>query len=144
MLRYKNERLQNYFDGQLRDAKNFYLLQLKNAREFSEKIEPIVSLLPDDIGWFCSSDKIYIQLPEGGKAEFSKAVTEFESLLGEQPDIRVEAGEFMADFKEHFIHVYLRNPNDCKLIETEEVKTIKVLKPHPECVAALKELEQAG
>lgn len=96
--------------------------------------------------WFAGDDKIYVTVPapqgERNKAAFSTAVKRIASILGESPDIRVEPKEYMAEFKDSRVHVYLNGAEDCKLIELTETKTVTVLKPHPACKAALTELEQ--
>lgn len=93
--------------------------------------------------------KIYCCIPSefGGatttrdKKTFSQFVSRIAHALDESPDIDVKQGEYMADFPVNGVHFYTVSPVDCKLVEHKETKEVVTLKPHPSCLAALKELE---
>lgn len=101
-------------------------------------------------GWDNSVSKIYCGIPEsfGGaptrrdKATFSSFVSRIAQEFNEAPDISVETGQYMADFKENKIHFYTVQPVDCKVVEHKETKEVVSLRPHPACIEALKSLEQ--
>lgn len=103
----------------------------------------VANLAHLNLSWW-GSDLVYIPLSGETKAEFSDWIRKIASALNEAPDIRLGEGhsEYMADFKDSRVHVYMRDPKDCQLIEVEEVITRKVLRPHPRCKAALAELEE--
>jgi hypothetical protein len=89
------------------------------------------------------SDWIFVtvNVPVRNKANFSALVKRVATALGEQPDIEVAPKRYVADFKQSKVYFTMWDAEDCQLIETEETVTRKVMRPHPMCLAALKELE---
>jgi hypothetical protein len=114
---------------------------IKNEREKLAKLEASFLLIEPVFPDCFFGEKIYCRIDGGTKADFSSAVERVAAIIGESPDISVNPGEYCADFVEHKVQVFLKGPNDCKLIEVEEVVTKTVKKPHPECLAALRVLE---
>jgi hypothetical protein len=113
------------------DTKLVYARLLKSAR--------LLANLPE-LDWFVAQ-KIYVKVQGGStKKEFSELVSAVALALGEAPNVAVDPGQYVAEFPESLVQVYVWNPTDCKLIEVEEVR--KVMKPHPGCLAALQSLEQ--
>lgn len=124
--------------------RSFVSRQMKTARENALKLNAAVQKLEAaEIPWWATDDKIYVTVTgDKTKAAFSEVVKKCATVLGEAPDISIEPREYMADFKENLVHVYLPGAQDCMLIEVTETKTVTVMKPHPSCKAALEELEQ--
>lgn len=95
--------------------------------------------------WF-GTEMLYFRVSGTTKAEFSAQVEKIALALGEPPSIQVDHGmlsrsEYIANFEESRVHVFLLEPTDCQFIEEEITQVRKVLKPHPSCVQALRVLE---
>jgi hypothetical protein len=98
-------------------------------------------------------DMVFLSIPTGTKKEFSEVVRKLTKIFDENPDTDVSSyGEgsissYRAAFGQAKVYVSMYNPKDCKFIEVDiekeirVVQTVKGLVPHPACKAALKELE---
>ena len=112
----------------------------KRHREQLAKLELIINEIEVSApSWFFSSPKLYVPVNGRDKAAFASTVRAIAALVNEAPNISVLDSQYCADFETANIHVYVMGASDCKLIEVEEVRTVR--KPHPECLAALKPLE---
>lgn len=137
-------KLRNAYAGRLKDARDRARkerLEAKSVfdlRATAEKLE--AAGIAYDIG---SQIYIWLSLSDGprNKAHFSKVVKQIGKVVEEQPDISVYPQSYSATFKDSKIYVSMWDAEDCQIIETEETVTRKVMKPHPRCLAALKELE---
>lgn len=93
------------------------------------------------VNWFISG-KLFLKVSGSTKTDFSAAVKAVSDALGSPPDISVQPSEYIAEFEGGKVHVYLSGAQDCRLIEEEVTVTKKVVRPHPECKAALSALEE--
>lgn len=139
--RYENQKLQDAYDDATKRWKRYFRQETKATRELLDKFAGTIPLIEPLFPDFFVGGKIFCRVTGGTKADFTAAVEKVAAVLGEPPTISVDPGEYCADFETHKVHVYLSHPSDCKLIETEVVEKKTVLKPHPECLAALRVLE---
>lgn len=139
--RYECPKLQSSYEEQVRTWRRLFRQQVRRHRAELDRITETAKLIEPLFPDFFVGSKIYCRVAGASKADFSRAVEHVAQLLGEPPTISVNPGEYCADFEQHSVHVFLRDAEDCKLIQVEEVVTKLVSKPHPECLAALKTLE---
>ena len=116
----------------------------------------------DDFEWEpCGYSGLTLTLQDIEREEFRTTVTKVAAVLG-PPEIETGKASYVDRFQvtatwkgvldgEHgkLNVTIVAQPKDCKLAEVEEVlpampeRTVKVLKPHPECVEAIRQLEEA-
>jgi hypothetical protein len=138
----QHEKLREMLTKEIKEWKTFAANQIKEKRKQFLEMEPFVIKM-DGTGfdYFIGSKMIYVSVDGESKAEFSATVRRLALLLGEPPDISVNPDEYVAQFKQSRVHAYMRGATDCKLIDVVETVTVTRKKPHPECLAALSELE---
>lgn len=140
-----NLELRQQYEQELVLARETYARSLRGARNLktAAKLFAPIFAVKDQFSSVWSSDKTcYVRVRGTTKADFTDAVREIRRDLGVAPDIKVDTREYIADFPlgdGYRVHVYLQGAADCKTIE-QEVTLTKIL-PHPECLAALKTLE---
>lgn len=122
----------------------------------------------DDLDWEpCHYSGLTLTLLDVDREEFRSVTAKVSAVLG-PPDITTGKADYRDRFQvtakwtkafmvsgkddESGFELDVKivaHPKDCKLAEVEEVlpavpeRTVKVLKPHPECVAAMRELEES-
>lgn len=137
------EKLDKAYVSLLQDARRFYKQQRERAKDVYKHESAARKLADAGIDFEIYGCGPVVNFPfdsSKDKATFSAMVTTVSKALGEPPEIILD-GSYDARFPEHCVHVWMFNPDDCRLIEVEEIKKITVKKPHPSCVAALKVLE---
>lgn len=135
----------NYYMNSIEQAKNEVKRLEDLEQKFTdlsktfEKIKDIVRL-----SFVSGTEKIFVTPKDGSprdKKTFSYSVERITEALGEYPCVSVQPGEYIAEWEDNKVHLYCMNAVDCKTIENREMKEVVTIKPHPSCIAALKELE---
>jgi hypothetical protein len=122
------------------------LEEVAKMDEMTAKIESLFSEEQAPFFWLLSGKLMVTARSRDGrrdKASFAEIVKALSHALNEAPDVTVEAGEYTASFPNSKVEFYFTSPDDCMVIEEEVTETRIVTRPHPMCVAALKELEEA-
>ncbi len=139
-----SEKIEQDFKNSMSSARSYHAYSIWSARRIRRFARRHADLLGVSEHWFFSGDYLFMPVGSEGKrtkSEFALAVKSAAFLLDLPPSINLEPSSYSATWEVDGFHVriYMDRATDCKTIEVEE--TVKKLRPHPECAAALKTLE---
>lgn len=136
-------RVMEEYENKIEEAKNA-LDNIYMQREKYERISLIYEKIKDVCEVSFISEKLFI-IPKYNttkdKKGFSYTVERITEALKEYPIIKVEPGQYIAEWEDNNIQLYFMSVTDCKLIEQKEMREVITKKPHPSCIAALSVLE---